>query len=262
MDKDSIISRETHEYQGTLRLWKELERDHYVNKDPTSTSLEIRQGHFDGVGLTISSKESAIVDSQMLSNGYSEGGDMFFGKSGFHDTSNRPASGGSGNVATTTSQVPVSLLSVRHGENNEWPMNTSPVLLIQVDDDVSPRPQITQDQLTAMPTETEWAFSSVSPSPVPNGVASDDSQLSESSDLTSEECASLGEFTQSQSLVGSERNFAEPNIAATVSGGDGQGSQKSQLDRTQQLFLQELFKIDKDIPRCDRDYRYVLNYDT
>lgn len=35
-------------------------------------------------------------------------------------------------------------------------------------------------------------------------------------------------------------------------------SEGEELSKRERLFLDELFKIDKDIPRCDRDYQYVI----
>ena len=253
LDKDRIIDHEIQEYQGTLRLWKELEREHYVNKDPTSTSLEIRQGHFEGVGITLSTKESAIADSKRLANGYAGGGNLFIGGGGLHVASNQPAFGDSVDVTPLKSQVPVSLSAVGQKENNKWARNSSPLLLIQLDDEesVSPKPSLVKDGTS---TGFEWAINSISPSPVLNGVGSDDSQLSECSDLTSEDTVSVDEIAPAQPMAGSERNSVEPNIETPISGNDGQSDLKSPLSRTQELFLQELFKIDKDIPRCDRDY--------
>ena len=36
-------------------------------------------------------------------------------------------------------------------------------------------------------------------------------------------------------------------------------SEGEELSQRERMFLDELYKIDKDIPRCDRDYRYILS---
>ena len=177
-----ILINGREEYQKTLETWKKLERNHYHNTDPTSTSMQVR------LGLA----ETSFIDSQ----------------------SSRKRNSYQPQQPLESSDQAPNLIDLDGKEEDEGGYSTEELPM-----DVEGPP------FEGKRKESDGEIDSGCEDRPHTGGSSD------------------GEVLQLQCLSPStngEVPFSSPD--------------ESGLSDHETRFLDELIKIDKDVPRCDRDY--------
>ena len=284
-EKAAIDQKYSNSYYQLLAEWKEIDRIKKIIEKREHAKRVARNGSI----LTSDLAEGHQASREGTSVQKSE--PVSFPKTKPFSSSARPHSVSPGSRTSSPSLYSISPnnSSVDHDKELEVPTSTlhngadtqtQPEISKELQEDVVPheselggqvqeetvtsksQEQSNLDKLKTNPADSDLVDGTTASSPLKRSLQSEATDVRPSGDSEVENGVSSAELAVVMEAIAQveeeereERERGEERGEGREKGTDSDASEEL-LDSTGQIFAEELFKIDKDIPRCDRDYWY------